>query len=53
MVAGKFPVLSSDDDMQQMGGDVILDENGSVLFHHATKQPFDRPSIEELLEYCV
>ena len=51
--AGRLPNLSSEDDPHQKGGDVVLDENGSVLLHYATKEPNDRPSIDKLLEYCV
>jgi len=53
-VAGhKLHVMSSDDDPHQMGGDFVLDANGTVLLHYASKLPYDRPSIEQLLEYCV
>ena len=53
LVAGRLPHLINDDDLHQKGGDVVLDENGSVLFHHITEEPYDRPSIDKLLEYCV
>ena len=49
----KLPVMNHDDDPHQMGGDFVLDEDGSVLLHYASKLPSDRPSIEKLLEYCV
>ena len=49
----KLPVMSSDDDPHQMGGDFVLDEYGKVLLHYASQIPSDRPSIEKLLEYCV
>ena len=53
-VAGdKLPSMSEDDDPHQMGGDFILNENGVVLLHYASKVPSDRPSIEQLLEHCV
>lgn len=53
-VAGKkLPLMCSDDDPHQMGGDFILDNDGSVLLHYASTVPSDRPSIEKLLEYCV
>lgn len=53
-VAGeRLPLMNSDDDPHQMGGDFILDDNGSVVLHYASTVPSDRPSIEKLLEYCV
>lgn len=49
----RLPIMSGDDDPHQMGGDFVLDDEGSVLLHYASKIPSDRPSIEQLLEYCV
>ncbi|XP_059209191.1 prostamide/prostaglandin F synthase-like isoform X2 [Centropristis striata] len=37
------------DDMFQLGGDFVLDEQGRVLFSHRCQSPIDRPSVEDIL----
>jgi hypothetical protein len=36
-------------DLDQLGGDVVLDSAGDVKFIHASSEPIDRPSISTLL----
>lgn len=35
--------------LAQLGGDVILARDGSVAYRHASREPVDRPSVDELL----
>ena len=37
-------------DINQLGGDVLLDPNGIVQLHHVGKGPADRPSVDSLLD---
>ena len=37
-------------DVKQLGGDVVVDPDGIVRFHHVGKGPADRPSVETLLQ---
>ncbi|KAI1895704.1 hypothetical protein AGOR_G00108980 [Albula goreensis] len=37
------------DDMFQLGGDFVLDEDGRVIFSHCCKSPVDRPVVSEML----
>lgn len=37
-------------DVQQMGGDVLIDPEGIVCLHHVSSTPADRPSAAALLE---
>ncbi|KAL6485616.1 hypothetical protein MHYP_G00050080 [Metynnis hypsauchen] len=37
------------DDLFQMGGDFVLDEEGAVIFSHRSQSPVDRPSAEHIL----
>lgn len=41
---------SSEGDISQRGGDVLIDPAGTVRVHHIGAGPADRPSVEELLE---
>lgn len=36
-------------DVTQLGGDVVIDEGGSVRLHHIGRGPADRPSVADLL----
>jgi len=38
-------------DVQQRGGNVILDVDGRVRFHHISNGPGDRPTVEQLLDF--
>ena len=40
----------SDGDVDQLGGDVLIDPTGIVRLHHAGSGPADRPSVSSLLE---
>ncbi|MCA9592622.1 MAG: redoxin domain-containing protein [Myxococcales bacterium] len=40
----------SDEDVNQRGGDVLIDPDGIVRIHHVGKGPADRPSVESLLD---
>lgn len=37
-------------DVNQLGGDVLIDPEGTVRVHHVSRSPTDRPSIDSLLE---
>lgn len=39
-----------EDDLHQMGGDFILDNQGKVLFPYWSKVPTDRPSVDLILQ---
>lgn len=41
---------SHGDDTSQLGGDFIVDKNGNLRLVHASHDPTDRPSVDELLE---
>lgn len=36
-------------DFNQLGGDVLIDPNGIVRMHYASKNPLDRPSVASIL----
>ncbi len=40
----------SDGDVNQLGGDVLIDPTGIVRLHHVGSGPADRPSVSSLLE---
>ncbi len=42
-------VLQQSADVQQLGGDVLIDPGGTVVTHHVGDGPADRPAISELL----
>jgi len=50
ILAGHIPRKSSGD-ITQRGGDVLIDPDGVVRFHHVGSGPADRPSIESILSY--
>ena len=37
-------------DLSQLGGDVLIDPQGIIRFHHACRTPLDRPRVEDLIE---
>jgi hypothetical protein len=39
----------SEGDIYQRGGDMLVDPEGIVRFHHVGKGPSDRPSVDEIL----
>jgi peroxiredoxin len=38
------------EDLQQAGGDFLIDRAGNILFAHRSREPSDRPAAETLLE---
>lgn len=40
----------SDGDIYQRGGDLLIDPDGIVRYHHVSKGPADRPSAEMILK---
>lgn len=48
LVRGRFPKPATGD-IQQRGGDVLIDPQGVVRYHHIGKGPADRPSVATLL----
>lgn len=38
------------EDLYQMGGDFLLDEAGKVLLSHPSKNPHDRPTVNDILQ---
>ncbi|CAB1331290.1 unnamed protein product, partial [Coregonus sp. 'balchen'] len=46
-----FPrgLSSIEDNMFQLGGDFVLDDQGRVLFSHCCDSPIDRPAVEDML----
>jgi hypothetical protein len=38
------------EDLQQAGGDFLVDRAGNILFAHRSREPADRPSPEKLLQ---
>ncbi len=39
----------SDEDVNQRGGDVLIDPQGNVRLHHIGRGPADRPSVESII----
>ena len=37
-------------DVRQLGGDVLIDPEGVIRFHHVTSTPIDRPEVPAILE---
>jgi hypothetical protein len=48
LLRGRWPRLARAD-MGQLGGDVLLDSDGSVLWVHRSREPVDRPSVRAIL----
>lgn len=44
---------SSSADVSQLGGDVLIDRDGTVRLHHVGAGPADRPSVSEILGQIV
>jgi hypothetical protein len=38
------------EDIQQAGGDFLVDRAGNILFAHRSREPSDRPAPEKLLQ---
>ena len=49
MARGRMP-RRPHDDVNQLGGDVLVDPDGIVRLHHVGRGPADRPSVDFLLE---
>ena len=45
---GRMPHVAQED-VHQLGGDFVLDRTGRIVFEHRSRDPADRPSVEELL----
>ena len=43
-------IESSTADIHQRGGDVLIDSQGVVRFHHIGRGPADRPDIEKIFQ---
>lgn len=48
MAHGRMP-RPPHDDVNQLGGDVLVGPDGIVRLHHVSRSPADRPSIDSLL----
>ena len=48
LLAGRLPRLPSGD-LAQLGGDVVLDADGRIVFLRRSQTPTDRPTVEALL----
>ena len=44
-------ILRSKSDIHQRGGNVLIDPQGRVRFHHIGRGPADRPDIENILSF--
>jgi alkyl hydroperoxide reductase subunit AhpC len=49
-LAGKKAHNSHGDDSSQLGGDFIVDKNGLLRLIHPSRDPIDRPPVNQLLE---
>ena len=47
---GRLP-QKGEGDIQQRGGNVIIDADGRIRFHHISNGPGDRPTAEQLLQF--
>ena len=43
-------MAASDSDVNQLGGDVLIDPEGIVRIHHVGSGPADRPSVASIIE---
>ncbi len=41
------------DDVYQLGGDFVIDREGRIVLAHRSRNPLDRPSMQELLKCDV
>lgn len=39
------------DDLLQLGGDIILDQDRKVIYHYPSQEPTDRPPVKELIRH--
>lgn len=39
-----------DDDPLQMGGDFIITRSGQIVLSHKSSNPYDRPSLRQILD---
>lgn len=46
---GRLP-QKGEGDIQQRGGNVIIDFSGRIRYHHISNGPGDRPTVEQLLQ---
>jgi hypothetical protein len=44
---------TSEGDLYQRGGDVLVDPDGVVRLHHVGKGPADRPSVDRILSFVT
>ena len=49
ILKGRLPKRPRND-VNQLGGDVLIDPEGHVRIHHVSRSPTDRPSIDSLLD---
>lgn len=47
-MGGWAPRLPDFTDYQQLGGDVLIDPEGTIRFFHASEDPADRPRLEDI-----
>lgn len=50
LIARGHRIRRSTGDVQQLGGDVLVDPTGSVALHHVGRGPADRPAVGALLD---
>lgn len=50
MARGRRPRGPSGGDVKQLGGDVLIDPQGTVRLHHVGRNPADRPPVNSLLQ---
>jgi peroxiredoxin len=48
MLHGRCPKMPQGD-LNQLGGDVVLDARGQIVFTHRSQNPADRPRVEAIL----
>lgn len=49
LLKGRRP-SSPQEDVHQLGGDFVLDRSGRVVYEYRSRDPADRPSVDELLD---
>ena len=49
MMRGRMPKAAKED-VHQLGGDLILDATGRLIYEHRSSNPADRPTVSELLD---
>jgi len=48
LVRGRRPHMAQED-VHQLGGDFVLDQEGRVVYEYRSQDPADRPSVSELV----